>query len=348
MLAGIAQAARHGLLIKGGAHLETLGKVETIAFDKTGTLTHGRPEVTDVVTTDDQRMNSDQLLATAAAVESRSGHPLAQAVVRAAQARSLTLPPAGELTSLTGRGVRSSLNGKTVLIGNLKLFAESGVQVPQLLRAKIEVLQSQGKTTMIVGIGEEVAGVLALADTPRSNAAETIRQLKLLGVRRTLLLTGDNARIGERIAADLGLDAVRAELMPEDKVTAIRELAAGQTVAMVGDGVNDAPALAAASVGIAMGGAGTDVALETADVALMGDDLAKLPFAVGLGRATRAVVFQNIVISLGVIAFLVTTAIFGWVGIRLAILFHEGSTLAVVANSLRLLTYREPTVALEL
>lgn len=342
MLAGIAQAARHGLLIKGGAHLETLGKVETIAFDKTGTLTHGRPEVTDVVTTDDQRMNSEQLLATAAAVESRSGHPLAQAVVRAAQARSLTLPPAGELTSLTGRGVRSSVNGKDVLIGNLRLLAESGVQVPEAVRARIEGLQSEGKTTMVISIGNEVAGVLALADTPRANAAETIRQLKGLGVRQTLLLTGDNARIGEKIARDLGLDAVRAELMPEDKVTAIRELAAGQTVAMVGDGVNDAPALAAASVGIAMGGAGTDVALETADVALMGDDLGKLPFAVGLGRATRAVVFQNISISMGVIAFLVTTAIFGWVGIRLAIFFHEGSTLVVVANSLRLLTYRAP------
>jgi Cd2+/Zn2+-exporting ATPase len=161
-------------------------------------------------------------------------------------------------------------------------------------------------------------------------------------VRRTLLLTGDNARVGARVARDLGLDDVRAELMPEDKVAAIRDLAAGETLAMVGDGVNDAPALAAASVGIAMGGAGTDVALETADVALMGDDLSKLPYAIGLGRATRAVVAQNLAVSLGVIAFLVVSAVAGWVGIGLAIAFHEGSTLVVVFNSLRLLAYREP------
>jgi len=342
MLAGIGQAARHGLLIKGGAHLESLGKVETIAFDKTGTLTQGKPEVIDVCPVDGGKVDARQLLATAAAVESRSGHPLAQAVVRAAQARSLILPLAGEVTSLTGRGVSSSVNDRTVLIGNLKLLAESGVQMSEAVSVKVASLQGAGNTTMIVAIDNEVAGILALADTPRSNAAETIRHLKRLGVRQTVLLTGDNALIGEEIAYGLGLDAVRAELMPEDKVTAIRELlATGQTVAMVGDGVNDAPALAAASVGIAMGGAGTDVALETADVALMGDDLGKLPFAVGLGRATRAVVFQNLAISLGVIALLMVTSIFGVVGIGVAIVFHEGSTLAVVANALRLLRYSE-------
>jgi Cd2+/Zn2+-exporting ATPase len=341
MLAGIGQAARHGLLIKGGAHLETLGKVEVIAFDKTGTLTQGKPELIDVFPVENGKVDARQLLATAAAVESSSGHPLAQAVVRGAQARSLALPSAGELTSLTGRGVRSSVNEKTVLIGNLKLFAECGVSVPEAVRAKIVALHGEGKITIVVGIGEEIAGILALADMPRSNAAETIRQLKRLGVRQTVLLTGDNARIGEEMAWRLGLDGVRAELMPEDKVTAIRELAAGQTVAMVGDGVNDAPALAAASVGIAMGGAGTDVALETADVALMGDDLGKLPFAIGLGRATRAVVFQNLAISLGVIGLLAVASIFGIVGIGLAIVFHEGSTLAVVANALRLLRYSE-------
>ncbi len=341
MLAGIAQAARKGLLIKGGAHLETLGALTTIAFDKTGTLTHGQPEVTDVLTANAERISEEQLLKTASAVESRSGHPLAQAVVRAASNRSLTLPLAGELTSFTGRGIRSTVNGADVLIGNRKLFDEFQVSVPETLRAKMESLEADGKTTMIVGIGGEAAGVIALADTPRADAAETLRRLKRLGVRQTLLLTGDNRRVGEKMASLLGLDAVRSELMPEDKVTAIRELAAGETVAMVGDGVNDAPALAAASVGIAMGGAGTDVALETADVALMGDELSKLPFAVGLGRATRAVVFQNLAISLLVIVFLVVTSILGVVGIGLAIVFHEGSTLAVVANSLRLLAYRE-------
>jgi Zn2+/Cd2+-exporting ATPase len=340
MLAGIAQAARKGLLIKGGAHLETLGALTTIAFDKTGTLTHGQPEVTDVVTAEANR-NADEFLATAAAVESRSGHPLAQAVVRAANQRSLALPPAGELTSFTGRGIRSTVNGADVLIGNRKLFDEFSIALPDTLRAQMERLEADGKTTMIVGIGGAAAGVIALADTPRADAKATLQRLKQLGIRQTLLLTGDNRRVGEKMASLLGLDAVRAELMPEDKVTAIRELAAGETVAMVGDGVNDAPALAAASVGIAMGGAGTDVALETADVALMGDELSKLPFAIGLGRATRAIVFQNLAISALVIAFLIVTSILGVVGIGLAIIFHEGSTLVVVANSLRLLAYRE-------
>ena len=339
MLAGIAQAARKGLLIKGGAHLETLGALTTIAFDKTGTLTHGQPEVTDVVTAANH--DADEFLATAAALESRSGHPLAQAVVRAANKRALTLPAAGELTSFTGRGIRSTVNGADVLIGNRKLFAEFSIALPDMLRAEMERLEADGKTTMIVAIGGTAAGVIALADTPRADAKTTLQRLKQLGIRQTLLLTGDNRRVGEKMASLLGLDAVRAELMPEDKVTAIRELAAGETVAMVGDGVNDAPALAAASVGIAMGGAGTDVALETADVALMGDELNKLPFAVGLGRATRRVVFQNLVISASVIAFLIITSILGVVGIGLAIVFHEGSTLVVVANSLRLLAYRE-------
>ena len=339
MLAGIAQAARKGLLIKGGAHLETLGALTTIAFDKTGTLTHGQPEVTDVIT--EANRDADEFLATAAALESRSGHPLAQAVVRAANQRSLTLPPAGELTSFTGRGIRSTVNGVDVLIGNRKLLDEFSIALSDSLREQMERLEADGKTTMIVAIGGAAAGVIALADTPRADAKTTLQQLKALGIRQTLLLTGDNRRVGEKMASLLGLDAVRAELMPEDKVTAIRELAAGETVAMVGDGVNDAPALAAASVGIAMGGAGTDVALETADVALMGDELSKLPFAVGLGRATRRVVFQNLAISALVIAFLIITSILGVVGIGLAIVFHEGSTLVVVANSLRLLAYRE-------
>ncbi len=340
MLAGIAQAARHGLLIKGGAHLETLGLLTTIAFDKTGTLTHGRPELTDVVPAS-ATLSADELLCLTAAVESRSGHPLAQAVVRAAQAKSLTLPQAGELTSFTGRGVSSTVNDQEVLIGNRKLFAEMKIAIPESMLKELARLEGEGKTTMIVGLGKEAAGALALADTPRADAAATIQKLKQLGIRQTLLLTGDNKLVGEKMKQMLGLDAVRAELMPEDKVTAIRELAAGETVAMVGDGVNDAPALASASLGIAMGGAGTDVALETADVALMGDELSRLPFAIGLGRAARSIVRQNLALSLGVIVFLIATSLFGVVGISLAIVFHEGSTLLVVANSLRLLAYRD-------
>ena len=292
MLAGIAQAARKGLLIKGGAHLETLGALTTIAFDKTGTLTHGQPEVTDVVTAEANR-SADEFLATAAAVESRSGHPLAQAVVRAAGNRSLALPLAGELTSFTGRGIRSTVNGADVLIGNRKLFDEFSVTVPETLRAQMESLEADGKTTMIVGIGGAAAGVIALADTPRADAKATLQRLKQLGIRQTLLLTGDNRRVGEKMASLLGLDAVRTELMPEDKVTAIRELAAGETVAMVGDGVNDAPALAAADVGLAMG-TGTDVAMHAAGITLMRGDVGLVAGALDISHRTVTKIRQNL------------------------------------------------------
>ncbi|MGH2523936.1 MAG: heavy metal translocating P-type ATPase, partial [Anaerolineales bacterium] len=334
ILAGVAQAARNGVLVKGGAHLENLGRLKAIAFDKTGTITHGRPEVTDVVAlnpassaTREKGVGDEGLLALAAAVESRSGHPLAQAVVRAAQAKSLALPEVGNVESLTGRGLRSTLNGQTVLIGNLKLMEESNVAISAEARQQAESLQSQGKTIMAVAVNEQLAGVLALADTLRPDATRAFAALKQIGVQHTIMLTGDNTRVAAAIAKQVGLTDFRADLMPEDKVITIRALDQEYGhVAMVGDGVNDAPALANATVGIAMGGAGTDVALETADVALMGDDLSKLPFAVGLGRATRTIIMQNLFISLGVIALLIIASLAGWAGIGIAIIFHEGST----------------------
>jgi len=343
ILAGVAQAARNGVLIKGGVHLENLGRLKAIAFDKTGTITHGQPEVTDIVklpSSNDRINNEDGLLALAAVVESRSAHPLAQAVVRAAQGKALALPAAGNVESITGRGLRSTVNGQLVLIGNLKLMQESSVTVSTEARQQIEALQTNGKTIMAVAMNAQLVGVLGLADTLRADAASTMATLKRIGVRETVMLTGDNARVAAAIASEVGLTNFRADLMPADKVTTIRDLIQkyGET-AMVGDGVNDAPALANATVGIAMGGAGTDVALETADVALMGDDLAKLPFAVGLGRATRAIVTQNLIVSLGVIAFLVVASLAGWAGIGVAIVFHEGSTILVVLNALRLLGY---------
>ncbi len=341
ILTAIAHAARNGLLVKGGVHLETLGRVDTVAFDKTGTLTHGRPEVVAVLAVD-ANFPEDKLLASAAAIESRSAHPLAQAVVRAAQAKGLAIPDAGPVQSVTGKGLRSTIHDKPALIGNLKLLQESGISLPPEFQDQVRKLEEEGKTTALVAIGGQVAGAIAWADTPRANARETIAKLKHLGVGQTLLLTGDNERVAATMARDLGLDAFRAQLLPEDKVTALRELAAGHTVAMVGDGVNDAPALTVASVGIAMGGAGTDVALETADVALMGDDLGKLPFAIGLGRATRSVVFQNLLLSAAVILLLLAGSVFGIASIATAVVIHEGSTLAVVANSLRLLRYRLP------
>lgn len=342
ILAGVAQAARNGVLVKGGVHLENLGRLKAIAFDKTGTVTRGQPEVTDVLRLGKSIGTETELLALAAAMESRSGHPLAQAVVRAAQSKHLRVPQVGDVESLTGRGLRSTVNGQTVLIGNLKLMEESGISVSAEARGQAEALQTSGKTIMLMALDEQLVGVVALADTLRADAAPTMAALRKMGVRETVILTGDNARVATAIAKQVGLTDFRADLMPEDKVTAIRNLVESHgEVAMVGDGVNDAPALANATVGIAMGGAGTDVALETADVALMGDDLSKLPFAVGLGRATRAIITQNLVIALGVIALLVVASLTGWAGIGTAILFHEGSTLVVVANALRLLGFRE-------
>lgn len=340
ILAGIAQAARNGVLIKGGVHLENLGRLKAIAFDKTGTLTHGRPEVTDVVPLN-ENISADELLRLTAAAESRSAHPLAQAVVRAAQAKKFALPAANDLESITGKGLRAQVEGRALLIGNLKLLEENNVAVSEAAQRRIQELQASGKTLILVAADGKLLGALALADTLRADASATMRALNAIGVQQTIMLTGDNEKVAKAIAKEVGLTQVRADLLPEDKLTVIRELDKEYgTVAMVGDGVNDAPALANATVGIAMGGAGTDVALETADVALMGDDLSKLPFAVGLGRATRRIILQNLAISLGVIAFLIVSSLTGFVGLGIAIVFHEGSTLVVVGNALRLLGYQ--------
>ncbi|MEW6326112.1 MAG: cation-translocating P-type ATPase [Thermodesulfobacteriota bacterium] len=341
ILAGVAQAARNGILVKGGVHLENLGRLKVIAFDKTGTVTHGQPEVTDVIALN-TLMSEDELLSLAGAIESRSGHPLAQAVVRAAQVKGLSLPTLTDVESLAGRGLRSSMNGQPIIVGNRKLMDEAEVTIPADAQQKIETLQSEGKTIMLVARNNQLSGIIAVADTLRAEAVTTMRALKRIGVQETIMLTGDNTRVANAIAEQVGFSTFRADLLPEDKLTVIRELndRFGHT-AMVGDGVNDAPALANATVGIAMGGAGTDVALETADVALMGDDLSKLPFAVGLGRATRAVIQQNLFIALGVITFLIIASLAGWAAIGVAIVFHEGSTIVVVLNALRLLGYRE-------
>lgn len=338
VLSGVARAARNGVLIKGGAHLENLGTIRAIAFDKTGTITRGEPMVTDVITFE---VNEDELLQMAAAVESRSGHPLAQAIVSLARQRGLTWNPADKLESVTGRGVRAELDGQPISIGNLALF--SNQSVPSEIRQQVVRLEAEGKTTMVVQVGDRFVGVLALADTPRDEVNKMLIRLQALGIRQTIMLTGDNERVGRAIGNAVGLDEVRAGLLPEDKVTAVSDLLQRhRQVAMVGDGVNDAPALARATVGIAMGGAGTDVALETADVVLMADDLTKLPFAVALSRAARSIIRQNLWLSLGVVAILIPATLFGLAGIGLAVIVHEGSTLIVVFNALRLLGYREP------
>ncbi|RIK19974.1 MAG: cadmium-transporting ATPase, partial [Chloroflexi bacterium] len=251
--------------------------------------------------------------------------------------------------ALTGKGLRARIEGRALLLGNLKLMQENNIVVADAARREIQALQAAGKTLMLVAADGKLWGALGLADTLRANVGDTMRALKASGVQHTIMLTGDTARAAAAIANQAGLTDVRADLLPEDKLNVIRELKAeyGQ-VGMVGDGVNDAPALANATVGIAMGGAGTDVALETADVALMADDLSKLPFALALGRATRRVILENLAIALGVIALLIGATLTGAVSMGIAIVFHEGSTLVVVGNALRLLNVRarrEPEIS---
>ncbi len=343
VLAGIAQAARNGVLIKGGVHLENLGRLKAIAFDKTGTITSGTFNVTDVIPLDNQ--SADELLRIAGAVEQQSNHPLAQAVVRAAQAKKLALPKADGLENVPGRGVRSTIEGQSVFIGSLKLFTETAKLSPdKSLTDKLDELERAGRSTMLVSRGDKFLGILGLADTARPNIQGVMGELRRLGIEHLVMLTGDNDDVANNIAKQVGLTEVQAELMPEDKLKIVKELESKyQAIAMIGDGVNDAPALATATVGIAMGGAGTAVALETADVALMSDDLAKLPFAVGLSRASRQIIQQNLVISLGVIALLILTSVLGIVQLGFAVILHEGSTLVVVGNALRLLAYRPKT-----
>ena len=346
VLSGVARAARGGVLVKGGGPLENLGTIRAIAFDKTGTLTEGKPRLTDVVPAPGG--SEGDLLAVVVAVERLSDHPLAAAVVRDGRARlgdGLAVPPAENLRNIIGRGLSAEIDGQPIFVGKAALFAEiKGPDLPPAIRAAVEDLEQRGRTTMVVRRGGDYLGVLGLMDTPRPAAAGVIAQLRTLGISRMVMMSGDNRRVAEAVAKEVGLDEAFGDLMPEDKVAAIKRLRAEQEVAMVGDGVNDAPAMANATVGIAMGAAGSDVALETADVALMGDDLARLPFVIGLSRGTSRIIRQNLWISLGMVAVLVPATLFG-LQLGAAVVFHEGSTLLVVANALRLLAYRDPAVA---
>lgn len=338
VLAGVARAARSGVLIKGGAHLEAAGTARVVAFDKTGTLTQGRPVLTDIVTSGD----ADMLLARVAAAESRSTHPLAAALVREAETRGLTLPDVEAFEAFKGRGVRATVGDAELYVGNTRLLEEQNVRPDAALEARKAELEAEGKTVMVVAQDGQQIGLLAVRDEPRPGAKEMLARLRQQGVQRTVMLTGDNRRVAEAIGRELGVDEVRAELLPEDKLNAIRELRSQYgKIVMVGDGVNDAPAMAEASVGVAMGGAGTDVALETADIALMGDDLSRFPYAIALSRASRRMIVQNLVISLGVIALLVPSALLGLAGIGIAVVLHESSTLIVVLNALRLLGFKD-------
>jgi len=341
VLSGVARAARGGVLVKGGGPLENLGSLSAIAFDKTGTLTVGKPRVTDVMPA--PGVADNDLLRVAVAVETLSDHPLARAIARDGRERlgEQAIPDASDLESLTGRGVAANIAGDKVLIGKAEMFGADGIApLSKPMQDAIASLRENGRTSMVVRQGNRDLGAIGLMDTPRPAAKAALARLRALGIQRMIMISGDHQKVAEAIAREVGLDEAWGDLMPDDKVEAIKKLRAEAKVAMVGDGVNDAPAMANATVGIAMGAAGSDVALETADVALMADDLANLPFAVGLSRTTRSVILQNVVVSLGVVALLVPATILG-LGIGPAVALHEGSTLLVVVNALRLLAYRD-------
>lgn len=342
VLAAIGRAARAGILVKGGGPLEALGTVDAVAFDKTGTLTEGRPVLTDIEPAEPGLREA--MLVTALAVERLSDHPIARAITTGldGQLGDQTVPDADEVEAVNGKGIVATVEGDKVMIGNLALF--DGVSVPTEIRSTVAELELAGRTTIVIRRGERVLGVLGVMDTPREDAEWAVQAMRDLGVATVVMLSGDNQRVATAVGAHVGVRDARGGLLPTDKVDAITSLANDGGVAMVGDGVNDAPALAAADVGIAMGAAGSDVALETADIALLADRLDGLPTAVGLARRASSTIKQNLFFSLGVVALLIPLTIAG-VGISFAVIAHEGSTLVVVGNALRLLNYRSDTRA---
>lgn len=338
VLSGVARAARGGVLIKGGRPLEDLGNLQAIAFDKTGTLTEGKPKLTQVIAF--EGATEEQVLETAIAVERLSDHPLAEAIVVGGMERlkkNHKIPEASSVKGITGKGVQAKIGSHEILIGNIALFAKG---LPEEFKKQVQDLEKGGNTSMLVKSGKDFLGIIALMDTPRPEAKNVIAELKKLGIKKMVMLTGDNQQVAEAVAKEVGVTDAWGNLMPEDKVEAVKKLDKSEKkVAMVGDGVNDAPAMAKSTVGIAMGAAGSDVALETADIALMGDKLESLPFAIGLSRKSRGIIKQNLTISLGMVAVLIPLTILGIASIGPAVVAHEGSTLLVVFNALRLLAY---------
>ncbi len=352
VLSAIGGAARRGILIKGGAHLEVAARVDIVAIDKTGTLTTGKPAVTDVIvqgatvplTRDRPGPEARALLAIAAAVEAKSEHPLAAAIVKGANEHGIEIPVARGFQSTPGKGAEASIEGGRYVIGSGRFFKESGASGMDAFEEATALLQAKGKTC--VWLGErgaeslQVRGVLALADTLRPEARDFAARLHSQGVRKIVMLTGDQEAVARAIAEESGVDEYRAALLPADKVAAIRQLKTEGTVMMIGDGVNDAPALATANLGVAMGAAGTDVAMETADVVLMGDRLENIPLMLGMARHARRVLTQNLTFAGGVIVVLIAAALGFNLALPLGVVGHEGSTVIVCLNGLRLLIYR--------
>ena len=343
LVASLGTGARQGVLIKGGLYVEELAKVKVVALDKTGTITRGEPEVTDVLPLPDRNgplmPSLREILAVAAGIERRSQHPLAQAILRHAEVQGIRPAETSDFRSLTGAGATARLvDGSDAYVGSPELFQRQLNVGLDGAEDEISRLQADGKTVVVVGDKKTARGLIAIRDNIRPNARQAIASLHAVGIEKVVMLTGDNERTAQAIAREAGIDEVHADLKPEDKVTRVRELARRYGhVAMVGDGVNDAPALAEATVGVAMGAAGTDVALETADVALMADDLEKLVYALRLARRNQSVVNQNLALSTVVIGVLVVGAVAGWFTLPIAVLGHEISEFIVIGSGLRML-----------
>ena len=344
IVSAIGNAAKKGVLIKGGVYLEEMGALKAIAFDKTGTLTKGVPAVTDFNVMNKQ-VNEKELLSIITALEYRSQHPLASAIMKKAEEENITYSDllVEDFSSITGKGIKGIVKGITYYIGSPKLFKELAISnFNEKLEQNITTLQNQGKTAMVVGTEKEILAVIAVADEVRESSKEVIKKLHQLGIKKTIMLTGDNKGTANAIGGHVGVSDIQAELMPQDKLDYIKQLRSEYgNVAMVGDGVNDAPALAASTVGIAMGGAGTDTALETADVALMGDDLRKLPFTVKLSRKALNIIKANITFAIAIKFIALLLVIPGWLTLWIAILSDMGATLLVALNSLRLMRVKE-------
>jgi heavy metal translocating P-type ATPase len=342
LVATLGTAARHGVLIKGGVYVEALARIKVVALDKTGTLTRGEPRVTDVLVCQDagsgKARSKQEVLALAAGIERRSEHPLARAIVHYARDRQVAPWDVEAFQALPGAGATAQLEGRTVLVGSPEMFRARLGERMDCAQDRVDRLQGEGKTVIVVGDDARPWGLIAVRDNLRPNARQAIAALHAAGVEKVVMLTGDNVRTARAIAQELDIDEVYAELAPQDKLLKVRELDAQYGhVAMVGDGVNDAPALAEATVGVAMGAAGTDVALETADVALMADDLLKLSYALELARRNQSVVVQNLALSAVVISALVVGALAGWFTLPVAVLAHELSEFVVIGSGLRML-----------
>jgi Cd2+/Zn2+-exporting ATPase len=334
VVAAISNAARNGVVFKGGAYLEVAQELKAIAFDKTGTLTIGRPALTDIISYNN--FSEEEVLALAGSIESRSEHPLAEAIVRKAKEEEVSLRRLEDFEAMAGLGVKARVNGNLYFVGSGRLFHEKGIS---LVRAQNQVsrLENEGKTAVLLGDEQTLLGILAVADNLRAEAKEAIKILRKSGIK-TVMLTGDNEGTAKAIAGQAGVDEYLAQLLSEDKVEAVKRLKERfGKVAMVGDGINDAPAMAVSDVGIAMGAAGTDVAMETGDIALMSDDLSKIVYALRLSRRSISNIRQNIIASLAIVALLVPAALIGWLDLVPGLLLNEVSALIVIVNGLRLL-----------